>query len=442
MFSNNKQNETQKLEYDYYDTTIYSNQYNKTLAKGGYVQLPFVNSKSVLTPNLTYGNKKYKISEIYVLKKSHIIADVNYDGELIIVHHPTTNGEQPIYSCILLKTVYGIQEENDIDRLIKQSYQSSLVINLNNVLVHNTSFLTNSDNTVFIFKSPVLVTTTFDNFSETPNKLFPYNNDFREHKIVESFDTVIEGATDSSSSIPDFTINGKNAYLECNPTGSSKSTIEMYQIPVVGGMSKDLSKVGIMTTTLHFFVFLIVVVLVVLVSPFVYQLGILDLVRKSSIDANKKPGSLKVFDTFILIILIIFTVLVSWRGMKTKNQVLTSIGVFSFIIIIISTCIIFYYKTLDPVKYRLMGPDIGSSDYNTEFLALFFLSLKQNMGSLMKVFLIFLAIFLTVVLVLHSKKRFSKNKKQNKRIRDSLLLIGILYGFIICCYLTYIFSMD
>jgi hypothetical protein len=467
MFSNNNPNETKKLEYDYYDTTIYSNQYNKTLVNGGYVQLPFVNSKSVLNPNLTYANKKYKISEIYVLKKTHVIEDANYDGELIIVHTPTTNGAQPIYSCILLKTIYGIQEENDIDRLIKQSYQSSLVINLNNVLSHNTSFLTNPDNSVFIFKSPVLVTTRFDNFSDTPNKLFNYTNDFREHKMVESFGNIQEGfqegargrnrrrnknrkrdpmTFDIKSPFTGKTgsqkIDIKNAYLECNPTGSSKSTIEMYQIPVAGGLSKDLGKVGILTTTLHFFVFLIISVLIVLVSPVVYKIGMVDLVSKSIIDSNKKPGSLKTFDTFMLAILILFSVLVCISGIRTKNQVLTSLGVFSFIIIMISTCVIFYYKTLDPIKYGLIGPDIGETGHNSEFISLFFRTMKENMGSFMKLFIIFLTIYLIVVLVLHSKKRFSKDKKKNNKIRNSLLIIGILYGFIFCCYLTYIHSMS
>ena len=166
------------LFYDYYNTPIYTNQYEKTFQNGGYIKIPFQNNKSLSEPNLivTNGNMniKYKTENIYIFNNIHKIPefsksskfkilpenendDTPYkklaDGELVIEHTPLTNGSKKVYTVFLLKTIQKNDFENTpIDSIINFStlhFEESLNLgsgdaSAKNVNLSSTSFSQNS----------------------------------------------------------------------------------------------------------------------------------------------------------------------------------------------------------------------------------------------------------------------------------------------------------
>ena len=113
--------QNKQLIYDYYETPVYVNQYEKNLQKDGYIKLPFTSYKSETHPNLVINNQKYKTTNLYILANSHNTA---YDGELILEHMPITNGNEKVYVCIPLKTQPGNSEQTAIDKIISGTFRA------------------------------------------------------------------------------------------------------------------------------------------------------------------------------------------------------------------------------------------------------------------------------------------------------------------------------
>jgi hypothetical protein len=229
------------LYYDYYETIIHKNQFEKTFQNGGYIKVPFINNRGLTEPNIIISDEnsstKYRSENIYITHNVHKIPfylnKSKYDvlpilneeddtvfsnGELIIEHIPITNTDKKIYTVFLLKTMSDSSfcskknkdNENIIDKLIKYSFNTNdinfptnsygrspensfssalpsdekmntlaepLCFSLNDLLSSRRSVdenknsgerpkeiigklkcLTNNDNTVFIFKTPIICT--------------------------------------------------------------------------------------------------------------------------------------------------------------------------------------------------------------------------------------------------------------------------------------------
>jgi hypothetical protein len=95
---------TENINYNYYSTTFYKNQYEKTIQHGGYIKLPYPSHPN--KPNIVSSvfPDHYVTTHLYILKKIHSIHGINYDGELVIEHISTTNSNQRLYTCLLLKS--------------------------------------------------------------------------------------------------------------------------------------------------------------------------------------------------------------------------------------------------------------------------------------------------------------------------------------------------
>lgn len=192
-------NDKTPLHYDYYETTIYKNQYQFTFDNGGFLKIPYVNNKSVTHPNLTFsGTNSSKIlqskmiyvfsiencktfEDLFIVDEStgntntdnmklhsivtqddafakefeyHIFArKENIVGVLVIEHTAITNGGgEPFYLFFLLrKSAYNSTPEtsfydnikNSMYEQIEKSVKTHLSVEYNDEEIEN--FLDNHD---------------------------------------------------------------------------------------------------------------------------------------------------------------------------------------------------------------------------------------------------------------------------------------------------------
>jgi DNA-binding cell septation regulator SpoVG len=157
---------------NYYDCSIYLNQYERTPNNGGYIKIPFFTPENIVRPNAFFISGeptiKYISNSLQIYKKTHNINDIDYDGELVIENNQITNGDTKIYICFPLKT-YPNQKPNEIDNIIKKSEvmnsgELSMTINLNKMFdkLQKYIFYKSGNNIVVVFTQPIKVQSSFD----------------------------------------------------------------------------------------------------------------------------------------------------------------------------------------------------------------------------------------------------------------------------------------
>jgi DNA-binding cell septation regulator SpoVG len=179
---------------DYYDCSIYFNQYASTRNNGRHIKMPFFTPKNIVKPNGIYISGepiiKFMSSDLYIYKKTHNIAGINYDGELIIKNKQITNGDRKLYVCFPLKTDNrNSKQANEIDKIIDQSEKVnndsfSMPVNLNNMFdkLQKYIFYESGNDIIIVFTQPIKVKTNFDKFAECD--LFPKYSD--NYNILEN----------------------------------------------------------------------------------------------------------------------------------------------------------------------------------------------------------------------------------------------------------------
>jgi hypothetical protein len=200
---------TNNIYYDYYDTPVYYNQFEKNVNSAGYIKILYKNTETIDRPNLTFFPelKTYHIKHLYIVKKTHNIpTSKEFDGELIIEHDSNTNHTGSLFVCIPLKTrridpsvtesdymdplnpsvsrypsTFGLNRTTatDIDRIIEHAESPSRhstmdPIQLNKYIRSGQRSLVYSDksNTTIFFTEPILVSSDFSQFKENI-ELFP-----------------------------------------------------------------------------------------------------------------------------------------------------------------------------------------------------------------------------------------------------------------------------
>ena len=438
--------ENQKIIYNYYDVPIYPNQYIKSLSNGGYIEITYKSQKSISDPNLTYipSNHKYKIEKLYVLKKSLNIDNIDYDGELIIEHSPITNGHSTLYTCLLLKTMEGVSEENVIDRMIEQSFRNSITLNLNHFLENNKSCLSNEEKSFFIFTSPILISSRFDQFSNSSpfaflkydKKKFTKINTFNKNKLEDDNNENEEGFENKENEE-----STNYEIIDCTPIDKSDSTVEMYTFPVNSDVSNNISKINMLNTSMNFFVFLLLIFLSGFLSPFMYKNGIVEIIKKNYSDinnVNKAASNLKGADIFVVFILILLPITITISGINNKNTTTSYFGIFLFIYMLISISMISVLKIMYKSEYTL------SNDFNIPYIFDFVGDIIQFIGdnktNIFYLLFGYTSILILLAFVLWATKSFDKDKKKNTNIRNSMIGNGMVYGVIACIYFAYIFK--
>lgn len=371
------QSQHKQIIYDYYETPVYVNQYEKNLQRDGYIKLPFTSYKSETHPNLVVNGQKYKTANLYVLVNSHNTA---FDGELILEHVPITNGNENFYVCVPLKTQPGSSEQTVVDKIIAGSFRTHLDVNLNPLLVTNKrgKMLSNGSKVVY-FSDPILISTPFYAFANTDNMLFPSLSEYVDDDTVD-----IRKYSDSMkmSGMEGFKegADGTDDIFECSPVDASKDTVELVPLTtILGSANSDAATNQLLNTSVNFFSFLMVIGVAAFVSPAVYRsffVGFVDKVIQNNAD---KPGNLKTFDVVIFSFFLAYCIYMVNRGFQDSNQILSSVGVIFFIYLFLTTGIIIMLKQSNPGVYqlnRLAG--IQDASYKFDLFTIFLEVVKRE----------------------------------------------------------------
>lgn len=193
------------ISVDFLDTSIYYQQYRRTLNNGGYIDIPFSNPTNLVNPSVIYFSLnptiKYKSTNLSIFKKSHLLKNIDYDGELVIKNVPIDKEDgDVIFVCFPLKTTSRI-EDRPIDKIIKMSEiiqpkEIKMNININSMIDRSQKYIFYKDKNsiVVVFTNPIEVTSKFNDFYTCDLfSLYADNyNVLQNAPIIEGF---VEGLT-------------------------------------------------------------------------------------------------------------------------------------------------------------------------------------------------------------------------------------------------------
>jgi hypothetical protein len=148
--------------------------------------------------------------------------------------------------------------------------------------------------------------------------------------------------------------DGSDIWIDCSPTGESADKIAMYNLPISSDLMGDINQTNFMRTTMNFFVFLILCLTAYMVVPFWYKNFIMDIIHASNVD--DEVARLKAVDILLCIIVFTFSLYLSIDGIKSKNVDETTVGVMSFILLIVSLIIMIKKKSSDE-NFSFIGTD-------------------------------------------------------------------------------------
>jgi DNA-binding cell septation regulator SpoVG len=197
---------------DYYDCSIYFNQYERTPLNGGSIKIPFFTPENIVRPNGMYISSgptlKYRSNTLHIYKKTHIIDGIDYDGELVIENKRITNGDSKMFICFPLKTANNVNA-NEIDKIIKKSENTSkgelkMTVNLNSMFnkLQKYIFYKNGNDIVVVFTEPIKVDSVFDKFKKC-DLFSAYDDNYNILQNVtakDGFQSMTEGFVEGLSS--------------------------------------------------------------------------------------------------------------------------------------------------------------------------------------------------------------------------------------------------
>ena len=160
---------------DYYDSSIYLNQYERTPNNGGCIKIPYSTPENIVKPNGLFISSeptvKYMSNSLQIYKKTHDIGGIYYDGELVIENKQITNGDSKLFVCFPLKTMN--MKPNEIDEIINKSERRNpnelkMTVNLNRMFnkLQKYFFYKSGNDIVVVFTEPIKVYNKFDKFKK------------------------------------------------------------------------------------------------------------------------------------------------------------------------------------------------------------------------------------------------------------------------------------
>lgn len=445
--SDHKKEQENKLVYDYYNTKIYKNQYEKSISNGGYVKIPFVHLSGITDPNLTYlpTQSNYATKNIYIMKKQHgFLGD--YDGELIIEHTPVSNSVFSVYTCFLLKTVSGVAEETVIDKIMKMSFDPYLEVRLNDFAQLNKQCMANKDHSVFVFPSPILISHSFDQMKPPNMGVFsPYKeSDYTTIQVSKGASKNSDSSTSplsalplspSASQSPSFLSSiMKEGFttetVECVPINidnKEMSTIEM--VPLTGSNAKYRGENKVLMTVVNFGIFIVMCVFGGMTVPVMYNRIVESICgnNNNTCKGENSANSAKLlkFTISLLSYFLLFTIGLSIIGFTNNSSIIGAIGVLLSIFIFISGYIISTnpnMKTIDWDKIPIM--DIIGMPFKNLNGSIF---KENNTKMLSGIIVIIIGILMTLFFTDSFDK---KNKKKNRKIFGSMLSLVVVFGVV------------
>lgn len=365
---------TENINYNYYSTTFYKNQYEKTIQNGGYIKIPYPSHPN--KPNIISSmfSDHYVTTHLYILKKIHSIRGIQYDGELIIEHISTTNSNQRLYACLLLKSSptsfltkiddlilhqfsfnmppSGAEMNGLASKGLKDSLAATtteVTIDLNDFFMMESikqAILYDANYTkVVVFTEPILVNSSFESISSI--ELFPsYSSNYSvlsakpllgiNHVEVEGFK---EGITDVVAA----------AY--CQPIDETDPSIAENAdvvIPLNSKLSVNDATNNSMKTILNFFAFFVMILAAVVVVPIIYNMFIVDMVLDNiEKTPQEKLNRLCSIDIYVSVILLGFAFSFINYGIANNVPVFTSVGFYVLIFYLAAFLYFQYTRTMN-----------------------------------------------------------------------------------------------
>jgi len=323
------------IYYNYGKTTLYKNQYEKTLANGGYIKMPYPSQSN--HPNISSNVLKtgYVASQLFIGRKIHKINDVSFDGELIIKHIPLTNNEHPLYTCFLLKTDAQLKTPTAIDSIIDGKNDTDLQLNY---LIESTTAIHYSTNEhVIIFTQPIYVKSIFDDFQQL-NIINPYHVNYDIMYVeanlgIEGFIEGIDGGEDDTKAIA--------AY--CSPIDENDPSYgdQANTLLALGGDESRIQNdatVSSIKLSMNFMAFFALAIFATFAVPIIYDNFVAVLVLYNILlkTPQEKLNRLNAVDMYISVVLFGLAFSFIHYGILSTDSYYTLIGFYIFIFFIAS----------------------------------------------------------------------------------------------------------
>jgi hypothetical protein len=408
---------------DYYDCSIYFNQYERTPNNGGFIKIPFFTPENIVRPNgLFISDKptvKYMSNSLMIRKKSHNIDGVNHDGELIIENKQITNGDSKLFVCFPLKTKNV--KPNIIDEIInksenRNSKEFKMTVNLNpmfNKLQKYIFYKNDNGDIVVVFTEPINVNSRFNKFQSMPM----HNDKYSILQNVAGKEGFTEGFVEGINS----------GEMDCEPIDitTNKPYTGLPALTYLNAGNDAQNK----TINLLFAMVLFVIIFFVAVFgiPPAYKNIFVDKLQDESLTYTS------IFAGFYLVLAIALSC-----GMVVNDSSSGITGIFFLILLMISGCAIYIMReSLDISTYEFNPNESGQMYESLKYIFMeYYYHLYDDIANKRKVqylwgyittiVSVLLTILLYVIMSLSSKNK--KNKKISPYLNYVYSLLGI-FGF-------------
>jgi hypothetical protein len=362
LLDTNKIDDTSKLQYNYYDTTIGSS--DVEINKNGGNENYAVNiSYPVNTPNILYPDNlgTYNASKIYLSGVLHDniqqLPITNTVGELIIEHSALT-GSGKLYVCMLLNSINDDKyldknyDKSSIDNLIEiitsDNKRDQIILNTSILVQQNAIVYKDADKIIIVFVTPLIVSGESKTLLKklSPNSsLFGIYND--GYKILPQNNISMTGKDE--------------IYIDCSPTGASAEEIATYNVPINSEYTKDSGKIDVLKTTIQLCLAFFIIMITYYTIPYLYKIFIVKIINKL-IDPEQKTIRNTAVDVVMCILaFMIFIALITGGKPNQFDNILY--GVYFFVFFGLSLSIIIQNKTtnyFDTEKWNKIKDEYGN----------------------------------------------------------------------------------
>lgn len=330
---------TSKILYNYYNTTISSSDVEKKESSNSNYYIIDV-AYPANTPNVLYPDSlgTYNATKIYLSKLLHNnitqMPTTNTVGELIIEHAPLT-GTGNLYVCILLNYSSNIvSDKNSVDDLIdvatSNNNRKQIVLNSSILPQPNAIVYKNSGNTIIVFVSPIYISKDSSNKIKNLSSVSLFSNYSSEYKILPQ----------NSISM----VDKDEIYIDCSPTGASAEEIATYNVPINSEYTQDAGKLDFMKTTIQLCLVFLLIVITYYSVPFFYKTIVVDNIKKLIHPDNNRKNRNTAIDIILIILSVLLLIKITYDGVIKNNFDSVLNGVYFFVLFGLSIAIIGYNR--------------------------------------------------------------------------------------------------
>lgn len=204
-------------------------------------------------------------------------------GELVVECTNTQNSSKA-YICFFLQTNNtnpAVAPSNPLDDIIamKMNGSPAKISNfiLNSIIpqqINAGSFIykdtMNPTNTVVLFLNPIIISPAT---SSTVSVLLSSDGD-GDTPLFSIRAPLVQEQSNNISNQP--SADDENIYIDCNPSGESNETIQTYNLPIKSDLLGNKNQMDVMKTSLNFFMFMFLVLIVYIAVPKLYKKIVID----------------------------------------------------------------------------------------------------------------------------------------------------------------------